>query len=160
MLCSVLSPVKSRNACHLNRLAVVCIDRQELRLGDDRYAVIAEKGGFEHFKLLFTVVVRGASQHHDRRNTRKVADNLDGGAALLEPSVRPDAGLMEDVAGDDDDVRLFFRRCRNEVVDAAHNIMESGVFAVGFRARIAADMPVAGMKNFQSHNHFLHSWFF
>ena len=67
---------------------------------------------------------------------------------------------MEDVAGDDDDARLFLCRCLHEAVEAVQNIMVAGVLAVAFRARIAADMPVAGMKNFQSHNHFLHSWFF
>ena len=149
--CPVYATVKARNAGHIYALPVVGVDVEHLRLRYDADRIITVKSRRQHLELLLAVVVRSAAQHDGRGHVGKPPDVVYGCPALAETSVRPYAGLMENVARDDDKVRPVLLCVHRLKIETAADVLKAGVLTVDLRPGETADVPVSGVQYFQHH---------
>ena len=151
MRCPVYATVKARNTRHIYALPVVGVDVEHLRLRYDADRIITVKGRRQHLELLLAVVVRRAAQHDGRGHVGKPPDVVDGCPALAEASVRPHAGLMENVARYDDKVRPVLLRVHRLKIKAAADVLKAGILSADLWPGETADVPVSGVQYFQHH---------
>ena len=149
--CPVYATVKARNTRHIYVLPVVGVDVDHLRLRYDADRIITVKSRRQHLELLLAVVVRSAAQHDGRGHVGKPPDVVYGCPALAETSVRPYAGLMENVARDDDKVRPVLLRVHRLKIKAAADVLKAGILSADLRPGETADVPVSGVQYFQHH---------
>ena len=149
--CPMYATVKARNTRYIYALSVVGVDVEHLRLRYDADRIIAVKSRRQHLKLLFAVVVRRTAQYDGRGHVGKPPDVVDGRPALAEASVRPHTGLMEDVARNDDKVRLVLLRVHRLKIEAAADVLKAGVLSSDLRPGETSDVPVSGVQYFQHH---------
>ena len=117
----------------------------------DVYHIVAPKRAFQRGELLRTVVVGGAAHDDHFADTRKLPQEAHRRLLLLEAPVAPYPRLMEDVSGDNRNVRLLLPRPGHQRVEAAADVEEANVFAVLLRAGEIPDMQVACVQNSDSH---------
>ena len=149
--CPVYATVKARYAGHIYALSVVGVDVEHLRLRYNADRIVAIKGCHQHLELLLAVVVRRTAQHDGRSHVGKPPDVVDGRPALAEASVRPHAGLMEDVARNDDKVRPVLLRVHRLKIEAAADVLKASILSADLRPGETADVPVSGVQYFQHH---------
>ena len=149
--CPVYTTVKARNTGHIYALPVVGVDVEHLRLRYDTDRIIAVKSRRQHLELLLAVVVRSATQHDCRGQVGKSPDVVYGCPALAETSVRPYAGLMENVARYDDKVRPVLLRVHRLKIKAAADVLKAGILSADLWPGETADVPVSGVQYFQHH---------
>ena len=65
--------------------------------------------------------------------------------ALAEASVRPYAGLMENVTRDDDKVRPVLLRVHRLKIEAAADVLKAGILSADLWPGETADVPVSGV---------------
>ena len=141
MRCPVYATVKARNTRYIYALPVVGVDVEHLRLRYDADRIIAVKSRCQHLKLLLAVVVRSATQHDRRGQVGKPPDVVYGRPALAETSVRPYAGLMENVARNDDEVRPVLLRVHRLKIKAAADVLKTGILSADLWPGETADVP-------------------
>ena len=149
--CPVYTTVKAGNTRHIYALPVVGVDVEHLRLRYDADRIIAVKSRRQHLELLLAVVVRSATQHDGRGQVGKPPDVVYGCPALAETSVRPYAGLMENVTRDDDKVRPVLLRVHRLKIEAAADVLKAGILSADLWPGETADVPVSGVQYFQHH---------
>ena len=148
VLRSEIPPVKSRQAGNLNYLAVVAVVCVCARLRDDMYAVVPGERAFQRLELLLAVMVRRSSHNHHRAYLRQLTQELYRRLLLLEAPVAPYPRLMEDVSGDNGNIRALLLRLCEHGVEAVADVEEADIFAVRLRAGEAPEVQIARMQNF------------
>ena len=98
------------------------------------YAVVSGECTFQRGKLLRTVVIGGAAHNHHGANVRKLPQEFHRRLLLLEAPVAPNAGLMEDVSGDNGNVRLLLFGPGHQCVEALADVQIPGVLSAPLRA--------------------------
>ena len=95
------------------------------------------------------VVVLGAEQQDDvlAAAAQRSDEFCDGVVHVVEGGVGPDAGAVEQVSGDDGDVRRLRRGPLRDVLHAGDGVLSAGVFTVPNRPRKVSEVDVGGVQN-------------
>ena len=90
-----------------------------------------------------------SAPHDDHRaDRRQLPEELHRRLLLLEAPVAPHPRLMEDVSGDNGNIRALLLRLCEHGVEAVADVEEADIFAVRLRAGEAPEVQIARMQNF------------
>ena len=114
------------------------------------HPVIVRKHSRQRLELLFRIMI-GRTTHHDHRsNLRHIPQHRNTQRLLFQTTVRPDFGLMKDITGNQNDIRVFLNGSLRQLIQLLHHIQKPGILAADFRAGKRTDVPVRCMQNLQS----------